>query len=206
MTEIKIDNTGNGTDYLYTQSAMWRDYIDCENFDEEVVLTGNRDYNNFTEASWYQRTKEILVDIAAWDEYPEDLSDEVNAKLKELYENCRCIEDIFVDVLRVLYPKDTFTTGTIRGACQCEWQNYIIKGDVDVKLLEAFYFNKVSCITIITDTESYDDIITDDALWKASQSGLEEYCRKEYDIPADEELHIYQADGYIQTINWKKVC
>lgn len=77
-------------------------------------------------------------------------------------------------------------------------------GDVDVKLLEAFYFNKVSCVTIITDTESYDDVITDDTLWKASQSGLEEYCRKEYDIPADEELHIYQADGYIQTINWKK--
>ena len=51
MTEIKIDNTGSGTDYLYTESAMWRDYVDCENFDEEVVLTGNRDYNNFTEAS-----------------------------------------------------------------------------------------------------------------------------------------------------------
>lgn len=96
MTEIRIDNTGSSTDYLYTKSAMWRDYVDCENFDEEVVLTGNRDYNNFSEASWYQRT--------------------------------------------------------------------------------------------------------------ASQSGLEEYCRKEYDIPADEELHIYQADGYIQTINWKKVC
>lgn len=206
MTEIRIDNTGSGTDYLYTESAMWRDYIDCENFDEEVVLTENRDYNNFTEASWYQRTKEVLDDIDAWDEYPEDLSDEANAKLKELYENCRCTEDIFVDVLRVLYPKDTFTAGTIRGVCQREWQNYIIKGDVDVKLLEAFYFNRVSCVTIITDTESFSDVITDDALWKASQSGLEEYFRKEYDIPADEKLHIYLADGYIQTINWRKVC
>ena len=73
MTEIRIDNTGSSTDYLYTKSAMWRDYVDCENFDEEVVLTGNRDYNNFSEASWYQRTKEVLDDIDAWGEYPEDL-------------------------------------------------------------------------------------------------------------------------------------
>lgn len=65
MTEIRIDNTGSSTDYLYTKSAMWRDYVDCENFDEEVVLTGNRDYNNFSEASWYQRTKEVLDDIDA---------------------------------------------------------------------------------------------------------------------------------------------
>lgn len=50
MTEIKIDNTGNGTWWLYGKSETWKDYIGCEDFDEEVVLVGNRDYNNYTEA------------------------------------------------------------------------------------------------------------------------------------------------------------
>ena len=80
MVEIKIDNTGNGTWWLYNSNQVWKDYCGCENFDEQVVLTGNRDFTGCTDAEWYQNAKEILNDIDCYDEYPTDVSDEVNAK------------------------------------------------------------------------------------------------------------------------------
>ena len=106
MTEIRIDNTGDGTFWLYNISQEWKNYCGCENFDKQVVLTGNRDFTGCMEAEWYQKAKEILNDIDCYDEYPTDVSDEVNAKLKELYDKCRCTEDILFDVIKLLYPKD----------------------------------------------------------------------------------------------------
>jgi len=50
MVEIKIDNTGDGTWWLYNSNQSWKDYCGCENFDEQVVLTGNRDFTDCTEA------------------------------------------------------------------------------------------------------------------------------------------------------------
>ena len=206
MTEIKIDNTGNGTWWLYGKSETWKDYIGCEDFDEEVVLVGNRDYNNYTEASWYQRVKQILDDIDCYDEYPDNVSDEVNAKLKELYDKCRRTDDIIVDVLKLLYPNDTFKTGTIRGYCQGDWQEYIIKGNVDVDLLEAFYFGSISDITVDSNDDSFGDVITHDELWKAERGDLKEYFRERYDLSEDEEIHILKADGMRQVVDWQEVC
>ena len=205
MTEIRIDNTGSGTWWLYGKDENWKDYIGCENFDEQVVLIGNRYYKGYTDASWYQKVKEILNDIDCYEEYPEYLSDETNEKLKDLYNKCKCTEDIVIDVLRLLYPNDTFKTGTIRGYCHGEWQEYIIKGNVDTDLLEAFYFGKIADITIEDDEDSFSDVITHDELWKAERDGLTEYMRKLYELD-DEEIHIIKADGYKQVIDWKEIC
>lgn len=205
MTEIRIDNTGEGTWWLYGKSENWKDYIGCENFDEQVVLIGNRDYSGCTEAEWYQNAKRILDNIDCYDEYPDDLSDETNAKLKELYDKCRCTKDIIIDVLRLLYPEDTFKEGTIRGYCQGEWQEYIIMGDVDTDLLEAFYFGKISDIQVESDEDSFGDVITHDELWKAEREGLKEYMRKRYELSEDEEIHILKADGMKQVVDWKEV-
>jgi len=205
MTEIRIDNTGDGTWWLYGKCENWKDYVGCEDFDEQVVLIGNRDYSGCTEASWYQTTKRILNNIDCYDEYPDDVSDEVNAKLKELYDKCRCTDDIIVDVLRLLYPEDTFKTGTIRGYCQGEWQEYIIMGEVDTELLEAFYFGQVADVSIESDKESFGDVITHDELWKAEREELKEYMRKRYDLAEDEEIHILKADGMRQVVDWKEV-
>lgn len=206
MVEIKIDNTGEGTWWLYGKSENWKDYIGCENFDEQVVLTGNRDYSGCTEAEWYQNAKRILDNIDCYDEYPDDVPEEVNVKLKELYDKCRCTEDIIIDVLRLLYPEDTFEEGTIRGYCQSEWQEYIIMGDVDTELLEAFYFGKIADIQIESDEDSFGDVITHDELWKAEREDLKEYMRKRYELSEDEEIHILKADGMKQVVDWKEVC
>lgn len=185
---------------------MWKDYCGCDNFDEQVILAGNRYYKECTDAEWYQAAKDILNDIDCYDEYPEYTSEEVNAKLKELYDKCRCTEDIIVDVLRLLYPKDAFKDGTIRGYCQGDWQDYIIKGDVDTDLLEAMYFGKISDITVTTDEEEFGDIITHDELWRAErEEGLKEFFKNRYELDKDEEIHILQADGYKQILDWKEV-
>lgn len=206
MVEIRIDNTGDGTWWLYNDNDVWKDYCGCDNFDEQVVLTGNRHCKEYKDAEWYQAAKDILNDIDCYNEYPEYTSEEVNAKLKELYDKCRCTEDIIVDVLRLLYPEDAFKDGTIRGYCQGDWQNYIVKGDVDTDLLEAMYFGKISDITVTTDEEEFGDIITHDELWKVGrEEGLKEYFRKRYELDKDEEIHILQADGYKQIRDWKEV-
>lgn len=206
MVEIRIDNTGDGTWWLYNDNDVWKDYCGCDNFDEQVILAGNRHYKECTDAEWYQAAKDILNDIDCYDEYPEYTSEEVNAKLKELYDKCRCTEDIIVDVLRLLYPEDAFKDGTIRGYCQGDWQDYIVKGDVDTDLLEAMYFGKISDITVTTDEEKFGDIITHDELWRAErEEGLKEYFRKRYELDKDEEIHILQANGYKQILDWKEV-
>ena len=206
MVEIRIDNTGDGTWWLYNDNNVWKDYCGCDNFDEQVILTGNRHCKEYTDAEWYQAAKDILNDIDCYDEYPEYTSEEVNAKLKELYDKCRCTEDIIVDVLRLLYPEDAFKNGTIRGYCQGDWQNYIVKGDVDTDLLEEMYFGKISDITVTIDEEEFGDVITHDELWRAErEEGLKEFFIEYYEIDKDEEIRILQADGYRQVIDWKEV-
>lgn len=206
MTEIRIDNTGEGTWWLYGGSENWKDYVCCENFDEQIVLTGNRDFSGYTEASWYHKAKDILTDIDCYDEYPDNVTDEVKAKLKELYDKCRCTEEILVDVIRLLNPEDTFKTGTIRGYCQGDWQEYIVKGDINIDLLEAFYFGKIADITVDDSEESFGDVITHDELWKAEREDLKEFMRKRYELADDEEIHIMKADGMKQVVDWKEVC
>lgn len=206
MTEIKIDNTGDGIWWLYNGDQYWKDYCGCENFEEQVVLDGNRDYCGCTGAEWYQKAKEILNNIDCYDEYPTDVSDGVKAKLKELYDKCTRTEDILVDVIKLLYPKDVFKIGTIRGYNQGDWQDYIIKGDVNTDLLEAMFFGKISDITVKTEDEEFGDIITHDELWRAErEEGLKEFFRNRYNIEKNEEIHILQADGYKKVIYWKEV-
>lgn len=206
MTEIKIDNTGDGIWWLYNGDQYWKDYCGCENFEEQVILDGNRDYCGCTGAEWYQKAKEILNNIDCYDEYPTDISDGVKAKLKELYDKCTCTEDILVDVIKLLYPKDVFKIGTIRGYNQGDWQDYIIKGDVNTDLLEAMFFGKISDITVKTEDEEFGDIITHDELWRAErEEGLKEFFRNRYNIEKNEEIHILQADGYKKVIYWKEV-
>ena len=204
VVEIRIDTTGNGTEWLY-QSDEWKEHVGCEDFDEEVVLFGNRDFYTCENASWYKETEEILTDIDCYGAYPANLSNEKIEKIAELYKNCRCTKDIIFDVIKLLYPNDIFKSGTIRDCVQREWQNYIVKGNVDTDLLEAFYFGSVVDINVYDNGDSFGDVITHDELWKAEREGLKEYMRKRYEISEDKEILILQTDGMKQTVDWKEV-
>lgn len=206
MVTIKIDETGDGTWWLYGQSDNWKDYV-CENFNDHVIIVGNRDFNTVEEAEWYERVKDLMMDIdndfeaeEICDDY--NLSQEQYMSLKEIYDKARTLEDTYVDALRVLYPDDTFESGTIRGYVQREWQEYIVKGNVDTDLLEAYYFGQLADITVIDGDEIYGDVITHDELWKAERGDLKKFLRERYDISEDEELTVMKADGYKQVVNW----
>ena len=47
--------------------------------------------------------------------------------------------------------------------------------------------------------------MTCEELWDAEREGYEKVFRKRYEIPEDEELKIYVADGYVKTLDWKMV-
>ena len=203
MREIRINTTGDGCWWLYNGSEIWKDYVGCEDFNEQVVLYGNRDYSGIEEASWYQKAKEIVDDINNYDDYPDDMSEENKEEIRKiLLSSC---DDVPVEVLRILYPDDEFKTGTIRGYSQGDWEYYIVKGDVDVEQLEAYYFGNVVDIFVKDNEEKYSDVMTCEELWDAEREGYEKVFRERYGIPEDEELKIYVADGYIQTLNWELV-
>lgn len=203
MAEIRINTTGDGCYWLYGGTDAWKDYVGCEDFNEQVVLYGNRDYSGIEEASWYQKAKEIIDDINNYDDYPDDMSEENKEEIRKiLLSSC---DDVPMEVLRILYPDDEFKTGTIRGYSQGDWEYYIVKGDVDVERLEAYYFGNVVDIFVKDNEEEYDDVMTCEELWDAEREGYEKVFRERYGIPEDEELEIYVADGYIKTPDWKLV-
>lgn len=206
MTNIRIDNTGDGTWWLYGIRYEWKSYCGCEDFDEEVVLYGNDRLSGVKEASWYTKVMEILNDIDCYDEYPEDVKSVIRARMEELYDACVRVEDIIVDFARLLFPDDTFRSGTITGYSQGDWQNYIVKGDVNIDLVEALYFGKISEVFIENGDDEFSDIITHDELWEAERGDLAKYMRERYDIPEAEELKIYKADGVVTIPNRKEVC
>ena len=204
MTEIKIDDIGNGIWWLYGKTEAWKDYV-VEDFDKKVILFGNRDYKENCEAEWYDTAEIVLKNLDMGVDDSEYFNSETYEKIKKLYEECRCIEDIMLDTIRLLNPGESFSSGTIRGYCQGDWQNYIIKGDVDVNILEQFFFGKVADITVTTDDEEFGDVITNDELWKAERDGLKDFMRKRYELEENEEIRILKTDGMIQVPNWKEV-
>lgn len=207
MAIIKIDSTGNETFWLYGKNEEWKMYV-AEDFDENIILEGNNSLREITEASWYKRVWEILNDYDSYEEFPDDLTEGQATEIKRLYDECYHTEEIFMDVLKVLYPNEVFKTGTIRGYSQGDWQEYIVKEDVDINALENFYFGKVSDIYVeMENGENFCTVITDDKLWELEANGnLKEYLREMCELSYDEPITILQSDGYIQVPNWKEIC
>ena len=48
------------TDDYYWIDDMWKQYVDGEDFDEDVVILGDRDHSGIEEASWWSDVKELL--------------------------------------------------------------------------------------------------------------------------------------------------
>ena len=235
MVEIRINNTGDGTWWLYNKDEIWKEYV-CDNFDDKIVITGNRDYSETTEAEWWHRAKEIIDDLdyngtmdididdyEEWD-YPleeyEHIAEMVNyykytresiEAVIKAYDECEYSDDIdfIVKVARIITGKN-LVRRQIYGYTQREWQ-YIVydQNEFDndpTEIVEAYYFGKIADVTIDTGEEEYGDIITHDELWEIeNKKNLKEELRKRYEIPEDEEIVIFQCDGYKQVPDWKKI-
>lgn len=216
-TEIRIDNTGDGLWYLYNKGNAWKDYV-CENFDENVVITGNRDYTKIEEASWWNEAKVIIedfdyngtmdVNIGDMVEYYGYTKEQIKGIIKA-YDECRYSDDMdfIVKVAMILHPDMEIETTTLRGYTQGEWNNCAyVKGSVDEMVLNQYYFGQLVDVTVNTDDEEYGDIITHDELWEMERNGLKESLRKRYELAVDEEIVVLRCDGYKQVMNWEEVC
>lgn len=217
MATIRIDNTGDGICWVYSGDE-WKDWV-CDNFDENVVVMGNRDYTEITEASWYEEAKLLLDDIdecTTFDGLEEDFykaykdtyTREIIDKVYKVYVECNTYDnlEVITKVANILHPDIQIEIATIRGYSQGEWQEVAyIKETVDIDMLEAYYFGKISDITVETEDDTYGDIVTHDELWDMEHGNLKEKLREKYNIPEDEELTVMKCDGYVQVADWKEV-
>ena len=210
MSKVYIDTIAD-TSYLFPDE--WKEYCygPSDEFDEVVVITGNRHFNSHTTASWYQR----VMEICKWFDYSYDredfdLTDEQYKKAKEIYDKCRTYEDpdVIVEFLKVLYPGNEFKTRTIRGYDQGDWQECIWKSDswIDIDYVESFYFGKVAELHYSDGEDNYIQYVTDDELWKAEYNKkIEELVRENLPIPDDETIEIYKSNGYTMVKNWERM-
>lgn len=215
-TEIRINNTSDGTCWLYGKNEMWKDYV-CENFDDFVVVKGNRDYSEIAEAKWWKDAREIIDDLDCNGTMDIDMDDMVRyydypkekiEKVIKAYDDCRYSDDLdfVVEVIKLIHPEREIEIATIRGYTQSEWQEVAyVKGKINIETLENYYFGKIADVTVNTDDDEYGDIITHDELWEMERKGLKEELRKRYELPKDEEIIILQCDGYKQVADWKEV-
>lgn len=208
MRTIKI-NTNEAPFWLYDSYDSWKEEV-SENFDEIYVIKGNRDYKEIVEASWYKRAMDLIHNFEqeVEKEWFTDLTETQYNEIKEIIDKCRYSDDFatILKVLKVIYPEEKFETATIRGYCQGDWNEVLYKvNGADIELLEAYYFGMVA--EVFDETENFNAVVTDDALWKAERENkVESLVRECCYIPDDEEIEIYKSDGYVKVINWVKVC
>ena len=220
-TRIEID-TQDGNSWLYDKYDTWKEYVGVADFDETFVLKGNRDYKDHTDASWYTKVTELLNDIDCYydldtKEGIKDLMDEHNlsdnqyTEIKQLYDKCRCTEDIICAVLNIIYPDTEYKESTIRGYNQGDWQNVLYDtskaNDKDIEMLEAIYFGQINEVSYGDEESGYcSTFITDNELWKREREGtIEKYVREVFQIDKDEDIEIFISDGYIRTTKWKQI-
>ena len=210
MTTIKI-NTEEPVDYVELEDVV---DFNC------VVIKGNRDYISHEEAPWWKEANEFIRDMDTFgtDEesffwYDNDwdkLTNEQKTEIIRLYDECQRSDDyrFIMNVIKVLHPNLELEGCTIRGYCQGDWQDVIYEKGIDIDLLEAVYFGKITDIIVENGDDCYGDWITDDELWEAErdEDNLADFFRKRFDIPDDEEVEIYKSNGIIRTIKWEKVC
>ena len=209
---IRITPAEYGFDYTMGDSFG-------EDFEEHFVITGNRDMNGFTGASWYQEAREIIKDI---DLYIDDISDgtmeatdiegitaENADALLQAYESMHSLDDVdgITDVLNVLHPDCHYVRMQIHGCTQGEWQNVICE-EKDAECIDdisAFYWGEVSCLHY--EEEDVWSVVSDDDLWTwERENTLQEHLRDLLDIDADASLEVYRQDGCTCSPRFERVC
>jgi len=212
MITIRINTTGDTTSDLYFNDA-WFDYV-TENLTEKVVITGNRDFEQITAASWWTKAKEIITDLDCYGNeamkyYRDDLTRTQRKAIITAYDNCYCSDntDFIINIIKILFPEMALNTAEIKGYNQGEWQEVIyIDNSVNIELLEGYYFGHIADITINTAGDICGDYITDSELWEMERDGIEQALRTRYDIPEEEKITVLKCSGYTQIEQWERIA
>lgn len=223
MVSVYLDST-SGCDYLYGGDDMWKSYV-RENFDDHIIISGNRDYQEIKEAEFWQDARYLVsefenmyTDPSDGDDFEVELQEIATAYKKEGFTldtirraytlfNEKGFDGFEVDFLNILYPDRDYEEATIRGYSQGDWNNVIYDQNdktINIDVLEAFYFGKLT--DCYTDSDYGSTVFMDDELWDITRAGnLEKTIRERLFIPDNEEIEIFEEDGYIQTTKWEKI-
>ena len=225
MYTITIEN-GSSLDWLYINDE-WKDYV-CEDFDENVVLTGNdRNISSIEKASWWIEAKNLIDEMdniiyyspnystgeitdsidEFIDTFKRDVDPDTLKKCADAYIECRYSDDpdFVMTIAKLLHPELSLEMSELHGYTQSEWVDAIYNSaNVNEDVLEAYVMGMLTEIHVESDNgEDFWDTIMDDELWKVSN--YKDFFRARYDIPADEEIKVRKVSGYHQVADYEDV-
>ena len=206
--------------------------INDEFYVDNLIITGNKEYHSFTtkaydkvmriEETYYEyepltykgSNKCYWTSLTEYIEWycPKDNGKKYSTKeihqwklLLEKYSNHWDIEDIMCDALALITGK-TWRSFTIRGICQRDWQEGYASDEVSkegLAYVEMCYFNTGSQYMVY---ESEDDFNNDGDCYSMY---VDSYNSKHYMAELlgceEDEIEMYDFDGYIKTPQYKRV-
>lgn len=222
MYTITIED-GSSLDWLYINDE-WKDYV-CEDFDENVVLTGNdREVGSIEKASWWIEAKNLIDEMENIiyygdsdntddnieefvDLFKREVDEDTLRRCAKAYIDCKYSDDpeFVMTIAKLLHPELPLEMSELHGYSQSEWVDAIYNSaNVNEDVLEAYVMGKLTEVHIDSDVgDDYWDTIMDDELWKVSN--YKEFFRDRYDIPADEEIKVRKVSGYHREADYEDV-
>lgn len=156
------------TDSWYWDSDEWKDFV-CEDFDQNVVIVGNRENAGVEEAEWWRDADRVSSELDYANDYEDflyALEDEFPSNtlqaIWDLYLNDNMVNDEFrFEVAKILHPELQLESGTIRGSVQREWAYvYYVEGSVDLDVLADWYFGNVLDVELYDENGEYQECTT----------------------------------------------
>lgn len=169
MAKYVVKLTGADESYWYGDD--WKDYV-CEDFDENVVIIGDRDHDAIEEASWWKDAKDI-IDEAYHSSDAAELIDYhgreySHDKLQEIFEMVRDADDeedpeFIMKVAEVLDPWLHLEYGGFRDGRGYSVDVVYVADAVDLGILEDWYSGNIYEIELYdVSDKAFDDYEDDD--------------------------------------------
>ena len=233
MYKVYLENEDAGS-YLYGKNEEWKESVSDNFDEKFVILGNrdyegikeaswykrlDEFFNDIDKATLYEKlsvNSPEFTDSQAFNQFHESFKDyeyskEQFYKIAHAYLNyeIRGRDDLTfkMNALNLIYPDRKYEIKCIRGYSQSEWQNVLYDAkdsDLDLQLLEDFYFRKLMEISVEDENGEYvsSTIITDTHF---SRDKLREILEENFEFLKDQEYSVFEQDGYIQVTKWKEV-
>ena len=198
MATITFDGAGD-LSFLYNHDE-WKEYV-SEDFDEKVVVIGNREYSSIEEASWWNKAKILISDLDnyEWDikefkHYDNEYTPEQLEKVYRAYQKCTYSDDtdFIVEVAKIVNPGLELEQDTARGYNQSDWVEIVyVKNSIKVDTFAAYFFGQLTEIHIETEDDNYWDHMLDSEVYELFKGDkVEETLRSRYGINSNEQINV----------------
>lgn len=160
-------------DNYYWSDDTWKENV-CADFDENVVIIGNRNTEGIEEATWWTEAKSVFNEL---DNYAGDRGAFISVfedeyaidKLADIYDaydlwDGRDVPAFTAKIAETLFPGLSIKFGTIRGASQGDWADVVYLEDAieDIDILEAWYYGDVYDVQVYDVTDVDPEILDDE--------------------------------------------